>query len=251
MQDDRTLTVETDANSWGTAGFVMALIGWFTCGTISILGLIFSIIGLCSPGKAKGLAAAGLILSIPALFVFAFLGVWIFSSIYVLNTHDLPVAKNSEQSKETPIQQVERLRNEASARIERNSQRVKDELARIEREAEERNIPNPLVVKPREFVPLEQLYPEPPTVEPAAMAETPKAEEKPAPQPKLTRRTFTDFTGKHKINVFVIAYKDGWVKFRKVDEDAEQTLPVTRLSERDRKWLEENYVDRSKPTTLD
>jgi hypothetical protein len=248
MQDPQTVYVVNETNSWGIAGFVLSLLGWFTCGLLCIPGFFLSLVGLRHPDK--GLAITGLILGLPGVFFFFLFGIGIigFMMTAIVGVAAVADADLGKQPRET--QQVDRLTAEASERIEKNSQRVRDELAKIERDAAERKIPNPLVVQHREFVPLEQLYPQQPAVEPEPAAEIVKAEEKPA-EPKLTRRTFTDSTGKQKINVFVIAYKDGWVKFRKVDEETEQTLPVTRLSERDRKWLEENYVDRSKPATLD
>lgn len=54
-------------NGMGTAGFVLALLGLIFCWVpvldwiLWILGLIFSIIGVCR--KPKGLAIAGLIIS--------------------------------------------------------------------------------------------------------------------------------------------------------------------------------------------
>ena len=55
-------------NGLATAGFVLGLVGLFTCGVTSIIGLILSIVGLVQSGKhlskpGKGLAIAGIITS--------------------------------------------------------------------------------------------------------------------------------------------------------------------------------------------
>ncbi len=71
--------VSADKNGMAIAGFVLGLIGFLSFGTsfiFEILGLIFSIVGICKAKGAndngKGLAIAGLILSV-ASFVMAIL----------------------------------------------------------------------------------------------------------------------------------------------------------------------------------
>lgn len=54
--------VPPPGNSMGVAGFVLALVGLLSCGTLSIFGLLFSTIGLFK--EPRGLAVAGFILSL-------------------------------------------------------------------------------------------------------------------------------------------------------------------------------------------
>ena len=53
-------------NSMSIAGFVCSIIGIFTCGLTSLIGLILSIVGLSSSkkrGEKDGMALAGIIIS--------------------------------------------------------------------------------------------------------------------------------------------------------------------------------------------
>ena len=70
-------------NGFAVAGFVLGicsiLFGWICCFNItSVLGLVFSIIGLCQiggkKGSGKGLAVAGLVLSILSILLLACFG---------------------------------------------------------------------------------------------------------------------------------------------------------------------------------
>lgn len=62
----QTVATPEKGNGMAVAGFVLSLISLFCCGFLSILGLIFSILGLVNApkvgGKGKGLAIAGIIL---------------------------------------------------------------------------------------------------------------------------------------------------------------------------------------------
>ena len=60
-------------NGIAVAGFVLSLISLLCCGFLSVLGLIFSIIGLVNApkvgGKGKGLSIAGIIMSSIAIII--------------------------------------------------------------------------------------------------------------------------------------------------------------------------------------
>ena len=64
-------------NGIAIAGFVCSIVGFFTCGVTSIVGLILSIIGLNkskeSDGNGKGMAVAGIVLSSIIIFTFIIL----------------------------------------------------------------------------------------------------------------------------------------------------------------------------------
>lgn len=67
--------MEKKSNSMGTAGFVLALLALVLCWIpvvnwiLWLLGVIFSIIGVCKKGCKKGLAITGLILSFIGIII--------------------------------------------------------------------------------------------------------------------------------------------------------------------------------------
>jgi hypothetical protein len=64
------------SNGWGLAGFIVSLVGFISCGCLSPIGLLLSIIGLFK--EPRGFAIAGLVLgllgSIGAFFIFFVFG---------------------------------------------------------------------------------------------------------------------------------------------------------------------------------
>ncbi len=71
---------EKRTNGFAVAGFVLALVGLLLC-NISILGLIFSCIGLVNSktyGSGKGLSIAGLVISVIAFVILLVVVIFIF-----------------------------------------------------------------------------------------------------------------------------------------------------------------------------
>ncbi len=81
--------VATKSSGKGVAGFVLALVGMFTGGLIlGILGIIFSVMGLKEIGRdpsltGRGMALAGLIISIVQLAFWAFILFILFVAVLV------------------------------------------------------------------------------------------------------------------------------------------------------------------------
>jgi hypothetical protein len=75
------LPYERQTNSIGTAGFVVSLVGVLTCGLLSPIGMILSLIGL---GKEpKGLAIAGSIIGGLGSLLFFITGLGILAGLFV------------------------------------------------------------------------------------------------------------------------------------------------------------------------
>lgn len=65
---------EQRENGLGLAGLIFSILGWLTCGLLSIPGVILSLMGLSSPGP-KGTSIAGVIVGLPGvLFILFMLG---------------------------------------------------------------------------------------------------------------------------------------------------------------------------------
>lgn len=62
---DRSNTNSLGSNPMGLVGFILSVVGFFTGGCLSVLGFIFSLIGLGR--EPRGFAIAGLIISIVSL----------------------------------------------------------------------------------------------------------------------------------------------------------------------------------------
>ena len=76
------LPYERPTNSMGTAGFVVSLVGVLTCGLVSPIGLILSLIGL---GKEpKGLAIAGSVIGGVGSLLFFITGLGILAGLLVV-----------------------------------------------------------------------------------------------------------------------------------------------------------------------
>lgn len=60
--EQQVVLMKSESNSLGLAGFILSLIGFFSCGLLSPIGLILSFFGLFKP--PRGLAIAGFILGL-------------------------------------------------------------------------------------------------------------------------------------------------------------------------------------------
>ena len=88
-QPSQAVIVEQPSNGLGTAGFICSLIGFLTCGTLSPLGLLFSLIAVFK--RPRGFAIAGLILGL--------LGSWFFIAIgLALITGAMGVTESARQA---------------------------------------------------------------------------------------------------------------------------------------------------------
>lgn len=77
---------QKQTNGFAIAGFVLSIVSLLCCGTTSILGLVFSIIGLVNAnkqnGEGKGLAIAGIVISSIMIILFVCLyGLGVFASM--------------------------------------------------------------------------------------------------------------------------------------------------------------------------
>ena len=81
----QTVITKTETNKtegFAVAGFILSIVSFFCCGSTSILGLIFSILGLVNCNKngkdGKGLAIAGIIINSIMFVVLIILYIFMF-----------------------------------------------------------------------------------------------------------------------------------------------------------------------------
>lgn len=73
----------TESNGWGTAGFIVSILGLFLCGIPSLIGLVLSIIGVTK--TPKGFAVAGICISVLGLIELALGCLLVYSSYIVID----------------------------------------------------------------------------------------------------------------------------------------------------------------------
>lgn len=100
MNDDRPIHHVIRSNGFGTAGFVLSLVAIATCGILSPIGLILSIIGLFK--QPRGMAAAGTVLgTLGSIWMFT-IGLTMVAGLMGLkkvgDDYKAEVQKRSEQS---------------------------------------------------------------------------------------------------------------------------------------------------------
>ena len=83
-------------NGLGTAGFVVSLIGLFTCGALSIIGLGLSLFGLRK--NPKGLAIAGVIMGLIGLVVLAITTVAVYRAVQMAGNLQTLLAEGISRS---------------------------------------------------------------------------------------------------------------------------------------------------------
>lgn len=198
MATTHTVITQT-SNTIGTAGFITSIVGLLTCGCLSPLGLLFSLLGLLS--RPRGFAFAGTILGVIGSWWLWAMGFAIVAGLV------MPATKSA---RDTAIE-MER-RNQAEAM---STTSIEPTVEVPEPQAEPTPEPTPIPVEPPAIVP----PPEKPPVEP---------------------RTFQDASGKFSVFAKFLRVEDGVVILERVDNGNIAKVPLDRLSDGDRQWVEEN-----------
>lgn len=86
IQNTMNVIYKNKTDGFAITGFVLSIISIVSCGISSILGLIFSIIGLSNCNKnnkdGKGFAIAGIIISAIMIFALILLCIFLFAITY-------------------------------------------------------------------------------------------------------------------------------------------------------------------------
>lgn len=222
MPQTQTVVVKQLGNSLGTAGLIFSALGWLTCGLLCIPGALLSFGGLFSRGP-KSTAIAGLIVGFPGVLFFAFIGAGLIAGT-------LGIGAAASGAIEQAKAEADRLRTEATTGPATPEPAAADPEQLIE--------PETVVADPAEG------KPPAPEAEPASdavlEAEPPAM---PAAEPSEPNvRTFTDATGKHKVEAIVRGYKSGYVLLERPD-GKRVSMPVGKLSPADREFLADNFED--------
>ncbi len=193
--------VENKSNGFGLAGLILSILGWLTCGVLCIPGAFISFIGLFS--KPRGTAIAGLIVGFPGVIFFVFVGMGILAGLLGLGA---AASGGLEQAREA-------------------ARRAQLDQVKVE----------PLVEEPKTEVEPEAVQPTP-EPEPEPVVDPDKVE-----NPLEVTRTFSDESDKFRVEAKVISVSAGQVSLKRADNGKIVTVPISKLSERDQRWLRVNF----------
>jgi hypothetical protein len=231
-----TVIVQDSSNALGLAGLIFSVLGWLTCGLLCIIGAPLSFLGLFSKGS-KGTAVAGLIVGFPGVIFFGFVGLGLITAF-------LGIGEAAQQA----MQRAETVRAEMEAEANKASQGIQltDKTSSDQPQITSEIINEPAVIPHAEEGPLER----PSIAEPPMEPQEQLAEIEDTPEPKLPPikedpteaiRTFSDRTGKFKVEATVKEYVNGKLKLRRQDNGKVVEVALEKLSESDQYWVKQNF----------
>ncbi|MEM8738780.1 MAG: DUF4190 domain-containing protein [Planctomycetota bacterium] len=87
---------KSPSNGMGTAGFVLSLVGWVTCGVLCPVGLVLSIIGVRR--EPRGLAIAGIIIGALGSLFLLVIGLGVIAGILGLGAASTVIVASAQQA---------------------------------------------------------------------------------------------------------------------------------------------------------
>jgi hypothetical protein len=215
------VNVENKSNGFGLAGLIFSCIGWLTCGALCIPGAFLSFIGLFF--KPRGTAIAGLIVGFPGVIFFAVVGMGMLAGILGIGA-----------AATGAVEQAREAARRASEQNQINAEQISEPAQPVESKPEEPSQAEVTMPTPIETNPV---------VETKPTVEAPPAIEQPEPKvdPTTIQRTFSDASGKFKVEATVVSYGAGQVSLKRADTGKIVTIDASKLCEEDQKWLNETF----------
>jgi hypothetical protein len=220
----QTIVIENRSNGLGTAGFVVSLLGFLTCGLICPLGMLISFFGMFM--RPRGTAIAGFVLGVVGSAWLWIAGLGVLATITGVGAAARQAArdaaKKAEEAKAAAVAPAPKIDLPAAT----------DAPADVPAIAVD---PAPTV-----DVPAAQMPPLPAAVEPQPSTDPtppPFAAEPPkAAKPEREPREWQDATGQFKVTATLKSMASGKVHLVKQD-GSEITVPVDKLSEDDQAYI--------------
>lgn len=218
----QTIVIENRSNGLGTAGFVISLVGFLTCGLICPLGMLISFFGMFS--RPRGTAIAG--------FVFGVIGsAWLWLVGLGLIATATGVGAAARQAAQDAAKKAEAAKAAAVA-PGINILAAPDAAAAAPAAPVDAA---PVAEQPAaEMPPLPAAAESQPTTDPVPQ---PFASDPPKPKkPEREARTWQDASGQFKVEATLKSMASGKVKLIKAD-GTEISVPVERLSDDDQAYI--------------
>lgn len=239
-QNHTTVVVAQAESTSGLAiaGLVFNILGWVTCGSLSLIGVPLSFLSLFARGP-KGTAIAGLIVGFPGVIFFALIGASMLLGALGLGAAGAAVKAEMEAQQQRMSEQQKAIEAASQAAIDQEPvtepSATADDSQTAERTAAEE--PPPAVEKAAEADSKPEVEPklDPPT--------TPTPEEKPAEEPtdpKKIPRTWKDAAGKFSTEATFNGIAGKTDVFLKKADGKVVKVPIEKLSDEDKAWLGEN-----------
>lgn len=94
-QGSPVVVVQNETNGLALAGLIFSILGWLTCGLLSLIGAPLSFLGLFSKGP-KGMAVAGLLVGFPGVLFFVFIGMGMLAGVLGLGAAATAIEATAE-----------------------------------------------------------------------------------------------------------------------------------------------------------
>lgn len=215
----QTIIIESRSNGLGTAGFVVSLLGFLTCGLICPLGMLLSFFGVFS--RPRGLAIAGFVLGVIGSF-----WLWLAGLGIVLGTLGLGAAGASAARDAAEKAKQQSVSEQPAA--EQQEQQLRDDLPAVPEAAAEPEVSPDISAIPPAIS-------DAPAPEP--VIEQPQANQADQPQHR-EMRTWSDASGKFSVTARLKSVRSGSAKLVKED-GSEISVPIDRLSEDDQAYIKD------------
>lgn len=248
--------VQSGSNGLGLAGLVFSILGWVTCGVLSIPGAILSFMGLFF--TPRGTAIAGLIVGFPGVLFFFLVGMGIIGGI-------LGLAPAVEAAREAARKiEMEAARQSEALEAQGEATSIAESQPGIDLQESPPSVPEPQTAESQPNATADVADPIADPVVPAAVPESPATEvateTDPAElaelaaaetelfsdpsnveDPRSIVRTFADRSGKFSVEATVIEVSKGNIQLKRVDTGKVVTVPIERLSQDDQEWIQTNF----------
>lgn len=222
------------------AGLVFNILGWLTCGAMSLLGVPLSFLALFARGP-KGTAIAGLLVGFPGVIFFALMGASMILGFMGLGAASAALKAEMEAQQQRMAEEQKKMEETMAAFGDQEQ---------IQPPAEpQQSQPEPTISesssKPEATASDEKpmdIAKESAVTKPEAPPE-PKEEEKPAEEPidpKKIPRTWKDAAGKFSTEATFNGIAGKTDVFLKKADGKVVKVPIDKLSDEDKAWLQEH-----------
>lgn len=233
-QNNTTVVVASGESTSGLAiaGLVFNILGWLTCGAMSLLGVPLSFLALFARGP-KGTAIAGLIVGFPGVIFFALMGAGMILGFLGIGAAGAAAKAQIEMQQQL---EAEKQKQSAEAPVAQEKEHPQVDAQSPPLESSMKPGTDPNDNKP----PTESAKePEETKAKASSVIEEKKIIENPI-DPKKIPRIWNDSVGKFSTEAVFNGIAGKTDVFLKKSDGKVVKVPIEKLSDEDKAWLQEN-----------